>query len=87
MLQFFTITFLCLISADNRKLLHEQEVEKMLIHLLQHDDVNVQVAASNGLGVMAENLISRESIGTWGEKNNKFVIFKEAIACILLSFK
>ncbi len=54
-------------SVDNRKLLHEQEVEKMLIILLSHDDPNVQVAAAQGLAVMSENLLSRDAIGKWGQ--------------------
>ena len=53
-------------TADNRKILHEQEVEKMLILLLGHEDPNVQVAAAQALGVMAENLVSRDAIGQWG---------------------
>ena len=47
-------------------MLHEQEVEKMLIQLLTHDDANVQVAAAQAIGVMAENLLSRDSVGHWG---------------------
>lgn len=54
-------------TAENRKILHEQEVEKMLIQLLIHDDFNVQIAAAQALGVMAENLSSRDIIGQWGE--------------------
>ncbi len=38
----------------------------MLILLLGHEDANVQVAAAQALGVMSENLVSRESIGLWG---------------------
>lgn len=52
-------------NGDNRKLLHEQEAEKMLVLLLGHDDCAVQVAAAQALGVMAENLLSREAIGQW----------------------
>ena len=52
--------------ADNRKILHDQECEKMLILLLNHEDGNVQVAAAQALGVMSENLVSRDSIGMWG---------------------
>ncbi|KAI0234081.1 Armadillo repeat-containing protein 3 [Lamellibrachia satsuma] len=52
-------------NADNRKLLHEQEVEKMLIFLLSHEDINVQVAAAHGIGVMALNMASCDSIGQW----------------------
>ena len=57
-----------LFAADNRKILHEQETEKMLILLLNHEDANVQVAGAQALGVMSENLVSRESIGMWGKK-------------------
>ena len=39
----------------------------MLILLLAHEDPGVQVAAAQALGVMAENLLSREAIGQWGE--------------------
>ena len=56
-----------LFVADNRKILHDQECEKMLILLLNHEDGNVQVAAAQALGVMSENLVSRDSIGMWGK--------------------
>lgn len=57
----------CILSiADNRKVLHEQETEKMLILLLSHDDPGVQVAAAQALGVMSENLLSRDAIRQWG---------------------
>ena len=48
-------------------MLHEQEVERMLIQLLSHDDYHVQVAAAQAVGVMAENLVSRDAIGQWGK--------------------
>lgn len=50
---------------DNRKLLHEQEAEKMMIALLAHEDHTVQVAAAQALGVMAERVSSREAISSW----------------------
>ena len=53
--------------ADNRKILHEQEAEKMMILLLGHENPRVQIASAQALGVMSENLMSRESIGQWGE--------------------
>ena len=56
---------LCL--AENRKILHEQETEKMLIHLLSHESPDVQTAAAQGLAIMSENLISRDSIREWGK--------------------
>ncbi len=53
-------------AAENRKLLHEQEVERALITLLALDDAHVQMAAAHALGVLAENLVCRDAIGTWG---------------------
>lgn len=53
--------------AENRKILHEQEAEKMLILLLAHESTEVQTAAAQALGVMSENLMSKDSIREWGE--------------------
>lgn len=39
----------------------------MFIHLFAHDDVKVQAAAVNALGVMAELGLSRDCISAWGE--------------------
>lgn len=55
-----------MLAGDNRKLLHEQEAEKMLITLLYHESNEVQAAAAQALGVMSENLTSRDSIREWG---------------------
>lgn len=52
-------------SGENRKILHEQETEKMLIHLLSHESPDVQTAAAQALAIMAENLTSRDSIREW----------------------
>ncbi|XP_060595382.1 armadillo repeat-containing protein 3-like isoform X3 [Ruditapes philippinarum] len=52
-------------SAENRKILHEQETEKMLIHLLSHESAEVQSSAAQALAIMAENLTSRDSIREW----------------------
>ncbi|XP_048777082.1 armadillo repeat-containing protein 3-like isoform X2 [Ostrea edulis] len=52
-------------SAENRKILHEQEAEKMLIHLLNHESTDVQTAAAQALGIMSENLLSKDSIREW----------------------
>ena len=57
-----------LVAASNRKLLHEQEVERLLILLLAHEDSNVQVAAAQAIGVMAENLASRDAICKLGKE-------------------
>ena len=53
-------------SVENRKILHEQEAERMLIHLLGHESAEVQASAAQALAVMAENLASRDSIREWG---------------------
>ena len=55
------------LSAENKKVLHEAEVEKMFIHLFNHEDVKVQAAAVEALGVMAEFGLSRDSISGWGK--------------------
>ncbi|VDI55865.1 Hypothetical predicted protein [Mytilus galloprovincialis] len=52
-------------SAENRKILHEQEAEKMLIHLLAHESTEVQTAAAQALGIMSENLLTKDSIREW----------------------
>ncbi|XP_013381649.1 armadillo repeat-containing protein 3 isoform X2 [Lingula anatina] len=52
-------------NAENRKVLHEQEVEKMLIILLGHEEPHVQVAACQALATMAENLTCRDAIREW----------------------
>ena len=43
----------------------------MLIFLLGHEDINVQVAAAQAIGVMALNVASCESIGNWGTGQNR----------------
>ncbi|BFZ14755.1 hypothetical protein BsWGS_17793 [Bradybaena similaris] len=53
-------------SAANRKLLHEQEAEKMLIHLLNIDVPDVQASAALALAIISENFTARESIRQWG---------------------
>lgn len=52
--------------AEIRKLLQANEIEKMLILFLTHCDCKVQIAASQALRVMAENLLSRECTGKYG---------------------
>lgn len=60
-------SFFYIISvAEIRKLLQANEIEKMLILFLSHSDAKVQIAASQGLRVMAENLLSRECTGKYG---------------------
>ena len=56
-----------ILLAENKKVLHEAEVEKMFIHLFNHEDVKVQAAATEALGVMAEFGLSRDCIIKYGE--------------------
>ncbi|CAG5127477.1 unnamed protein product, partial [Candidula unifasciata] len=53
-------------NAANRKLLHEQEAEKMLIHLLHVDVADVQASAALALAIISENFTARDSIRQWG---------------------
>ena len=64
---FYNINPSCFFLAENRKILHEQEAEKMLILLLAHESTEVQTSAAQALGVMSENLMSKDSIREWGE--------------------
>ncbi|GAB1601676.1 armadillo repeat-containing protein 3-like [Argonauta hians] len=49
-------------NADSRKILHELEVEKLLIQLLSHENSCIQAAAANALATMCENLTCRNSV-------------------------
>ncbi|XP_036364292.1 armadillo repeat-containing protein 3-like isoform X1 [Octopus sinensis] len=49
-------------NAESRKILHELEVEKMLITLLSHENSSIQAAAANTLAVMCENLTCRQAV-------------------------
>lgn len=40
----------------------------MFIHLFNHEDVKVQAAAVEALGVMAEFGLSRDSVSAWGKE-------------------
>lgn len=55
----------CARSSSNRKVLHEQEAEKMLINLLSHESPDVQAAAAQAIGIMCENLSCRDSVREW----------------------
>ena len=50
-----------------RKILHDQEIEKMFTTLLHHDDVKVNLAAANAIGVMAAYEPSRASVIALGK--------------------
>lgn len=56
-----------LCKAENRKILHEQEVEKCLITLLGTDNDGVKTAVSQAISAMCENLASKDAFGIQGE--------------------
>ncbi|XP_053915061.1 armadillo repeat-containing protein 3 [Cuculus canorus] len=53
-------------DSENRKILHEEEVEKCLVNLLEIDNDGVKVAASQAISVMCENLASKRAFGLQG---------------------
>ncbi|KAM6101254.1 armadillo repeat-containing protein 3 isoform 3-T3 [Theristicus caerulescens] len=53
-------------DSENRKILHEEEVEKCLINLLETDNDGVKVAASQAISAMCENLASKRAFGLQG---------------------
>uniref|UniRef100_A0A8C4UML8 Armadillo repeat containing 3 n=1 Tax=Falco tinnunculus TaxID=100819 RepID=A0A8C4UML8_FALTI len=53
-------------DSENRKILNEEEVEKYLINLLEIDNDEVKVAASQAISAMCENLASKHAFGLQG---------------------
>ncbi|XP_072507804.1 armadillo repeat-containing protein 3 isoform X2 [Notamacropus eugenii] len=53
-------------DPENRKILHEQEVEKCLITLLGSENEGTKVAAAEVISAMSENLASKEFFNTQG---------------------
>ncbi|XP_076187801.1 armadillo repeat-containing protein 3 isoform X1 [Aptenodytes patagonicus] len=53
-------------DSENRKILNEEEVEKCLINLLEIDNNEVKVAASQAISAMCENLASKRAFGLQG---------------------
>ncbi|XP_043820977.1 armadillo repeat-containing protein 3 isoform X2 [Dromiciops gliroides] len=53
-------------DPENRKILHEQEVEKCLINLLGAENDGTKVAAAEVISAMSENLASKEFFNTQG---------------------
>uniref|UniRef100_A0A7M4ERE8 Armadillo repeat containing 3 n=1 Tax=Crocodylus porosus TaxID=8502 RepID=A0A7M4ERE8_CROPO len=53
-------------DSENRKILHEQEVEKCLINLLGTDNDGVKTAVSQAISAMCENLASKDAFGIQG---------------------
>ncbi|XP_074049090.1 armadillo repeat-containing protein 3 isoform X2 [Macrotis lagotis] len=53
-------------DPENRKILHEQEVEKCLINLLGVENDGTKAAAAEVISAMSENLASKEFFNTQG---------------------
>ncbi|XP_060048263.1 armadillo repeat-containing protein 3 isoform X2 [Erinaceus europaeus] len=53
-------------DSENRKLFHEQEVEKCLVTLLGSENDGTKIAASQAISVMSENSASKEFFNTQG---------------------
>ncbi|XP_051007228.1 armadillo repeat-containing protein 3 [Acomys russatus] len=53
-------------DPENRKIFHEQEVEKCLVTLLGSDSDGTKIAASQAISAMSENLSSKEFFNTQG---------------------
>ncbi|NXW89752.1 ARMC3 protein, partial [Alopecoenas beccarii] len=53
-------------DSEIRKILHEEEVEKCLINLLEIDNDGVKVAASQAISAMCENSASKRAFGLQG---------------------
>ncbi|KAF3836015.1 hypothetical protein F7725_028573 [Dissostichus mawsoni] len=74
-------------EAENRKLLHEQNVEKVLVELLSVADISVQTATCQAVSVMSFHLASKDSFRDLGGipavvqlLNNESLVLKEAAA-------
>ena len=52
---------LCIV-AQNRKIFAEQDAERAMIFILLSENDEVRVAACQALAVMAESMLSRETI-------------------------
>jgi hypothetical protein len=59
------------ILAQNRKIFAEQDAERAMIFLLLSDNDEVRIAACQALAVMAESMLSRETI----RNNGLFITF------------
>ncbi|XP_035297368.1 armadillo repeat-containing protein 3 isoform X1 [Cricetulus griseus] len=53
-------------DAENRKIFHEQEVEKCLVALLGSDSDGTKIAASQAISAMSENSSSKDFFNTQG---------------------
>lgn len=55
-------------KAENRKVFHEQEVEKCLVTLLGSDSDGTKIAASQAISALCENLSCKEFFNTQGKQ-------------------
>uniref|UniRef100_K7FG96 Armadillo repeat containing 3 n=1 Tax=Pelodiscus sinensis TaxID=13735 RepID=K7FG96_PELSI len=53
-------------DPENRRILHEEEVEKCLVNLLGTDNDGTKAAASQAISAMCENLASKDAFGNQG---------------------
>uniref|UniRef100_A0A8C8RWF4 Armadillo repeat containing 3 n=1 Tax=Pelusios castaneus TaxID=367368 RepID=A0A8C8RWF4_9SAUR len=53
-------------DSENRKILHEEEVEKCLVNLLGTDNDGSKAAAAQAISAMCENLASKDVFGIQG---------------------
>lgn len=53
--------------AQNRKIFAEQDAERAMVFLLLSENDEVRIAACQALAVMAESMLSRETIRNNGE--------------------
>lgn len=58
-------------TAENRKLFHEQEVEKCLVTLLGSENDGTKIAASQAISAMCENSGSKEFFNNQGKQTGK----------------
>lgn len=65
---FFSFWFM---QAENRKLFHEQEVEKCLVALLGSENDGTKIAASQAISVMCENSGSKEFFNNQGKQTRQ----------------
>ena len=72
------------ILAQNRKIFAEQDAERAMIFLLLSENDEVRIAACQALAVMAESMLSRETI-----RNNglSFIYLFECFRCYLYKFR
>lgn len=58
-------------KAENRKLFHEQGVEKCLVTLLSSENNGTKISASQAISAMCENSGSKEFFNNQGKPSGK----------------